>query len=569
MREEIISRIDIYEYIHRYVSLQQKGRGQYLGLCPFHGEKTPSFSVSTDKRFFHCFGCKASGDVIKFAMLFDNITFSEAIRKLGDECGIKVDSQRNSKFEKNKKFLEINALFTKICNELLYDPTCYYGLEYIKSRGIKDEIIQKYKLGYLPVNKFEIVVSQLTSSDFTQEDIIKSGILKVNSNNSLYSPFVGRIIFPIFDTFNNNVGFGSRIINNEKDKAKYLNSSDSDFFHKSELLYGIEHISGDLKMKQLDTIFVVEGYMDVISLANNGINNVVGVLGANLTQIQLKQLWKFNDKPTICLDCDSAGKLAMEKTSKMSLTLIEPSKTIFFLEMELCKDPDEFIKKYGSEEFLKMFQRKKTPLADYVYQTQTSDLSIDNPDEIVVLRQRLATICNEITNDALRNAYKSHFNKLFYSKKSSNFKNYDKKNVYQDKLRNAEVAVLSGTISQKKYSDIEEEICDILNTHKELLLDQPILDDFMRCKFVSKKAEKMRLEITKTIGDFCINNNNTVEKNKKTLEILLLSLEIRNVQNEISELKNENTSPELAELRLLQLKQYEMQLKTKLSSILI
>ncbi len=566
MKEEIISRIDIHEYINRYISLQQKGPGQYSGLCPFHNEKTPSFSVSTDKRFFYCFGCKASGDVITFVMLFDKVTFSEALRKLGDECGVTIESKKNNKVEKNKKFLEINALFTKICNELLYDPSCYYGLEYIRSRGIQDEIIQKYKLGYLPINKFEIVVLQLIKV-FSQEDIIKSGIIKFNSNNSLYSPFTGRVIFPIFDTFNNNVGFGSRVIKNDKAKAKYLNSSDSDFFHKSEILYGIEHLLGDSKMQEMDTVFVVEGYMDVISLANNGVTNAIGVLGANLTQMQLKQLWKFNNKPTICLDGDSAGKVAMERTAKMALTLIEPSKTIFFLEMELSKDPDEFIKKYGTEEFLKMFQRQKIPLADYVYQTQKSDLSIDNPDEVVVLRQRISTICNEITNDALRNAYKSHFNKLFYTKKSSDFKKYDKKSVYQDKLRNAEVAVLSGTISQKKYSNIEEEICNIINAHRELLLDQKILDDFMRCKFISAKADRIRLEITKTIPDIYTAHNNNVEENKKTLSILFLSLEVRNVQDEISILKDESIAH--AELKLLQLKQYEMQLKTKLSSILI
>ena len=183
------------------------------------------------------------------------------------------------------------------------------------------------------------------------------------------------------------------------------------------------------------------------------------------------------------------------------------------------------------------------------------------------IRKDVDVICNEITNDALRNAYKSHFNKLFYTKRSSDFKKYDKKSIYQDKLRNAEVAVLSGTISQKKYSNIEEEICNIINAHRELLLDQKILDDFMRCKFISAKADRIRLEITKTIPDIYTAHNNNVEENKKTLSILFLSLEVRNVQDEISILKDESIAH--AELKLLQLKQYEMQLKTKLSSILI
>jgi DNA primase len=562
MKDEIISRLDIHEYINRFVPLHQKAPGQYLGLCPFHNEKTPSFSVSTEKKFFHCFGCKASGDVIKFTMMIDNIPFAEAIKKLAQEIGITVRSIKNERFERNKQYIEVNSVFTKICNDLLYDKNASQGLEYIKKRGIKDELIHKYSLGYFPSHKSDEILKTLTD-DFSEDIILKSGVFKVGNNQKLYSPFFGRIIFPIFDSSKRNVGFGSRIITNDKDKAKYLNSSDSDFFHKSELLYGIEHMLGDQQLKATKTIFVVEGYMDVISLANNGITNAVGVLGANLAETQLKQLWRLTEKPTVCFDGDNAGRNAMARVAKIALPIIEPGKTVSFLEILLCKDPDEFITKYGSDEFLKMSEGQKVSLADYLYKIQASDLSLDDPDDVVVLRQRLTNICNEISNDALRNAYKSHFNKVFYTKKSPAYKNDGKKNYPQNKLYSSEITFLSGTTAQKKYTDIEEEICDIIAAQKILLLDQSILDEFMKCKFFSKKADNMRFELTKEIHPDHVPVDLNIDEKKKSLQKLFIFLEIRNVQDEISNLEDTN------EIQLLKLKQYEMELKNKLSSTLI
>ncbi len=562
MKDEIISRLDIHEYINRFVPLHQKSQGQYVGLCPFHNEKTPSFSVSTERKFFHCFGCKASGDVIKFTMMIDNIPFGDAIKKLSQEIGINLKSIKNEKFERNKQYIEVNSVFTKICSDFLYDTTTHQGLDYIKKRGIKDELIQKYKLGYFPNHKSDEILKML-SNEFSEDVILKSGVFRVGNNQKLYSPFFGRIIFPIFDTSNRNVGFGSRIITNDKDKAKYLNSSDSDFFHKSELLYGMEHMLGDQQLKATKTIFVVEGYMDVISLANNGITNAVGVLGANLAETQLKQLWRLTEKPTICFDRDNAGRNAMARVAKIALPIIEPCKTVSFLEILLCKDPDEFITKYGSDEFLKMSESQKASLADYLYKIQAADLSLDDPDDIVVLRQRLTNICNEISNDALRNAYKSHFNKVFYTRKSPGYKNDNRKNFPQNKLYSSEITFLSGTTAQKKYTDIEEEICDIIAAQKILLLDQSILDEFMKCKFFSKKAENMRLELTKEIHPDQVPVDFTIDEKKKSLQKLFIFLEIRNVQDEISNLEDTN------EIQLLKLKQYEMELKNKLSSTLI
>jgi DNA primase len=552
MKQEILAKVDIYNYISKTVNLQQKGRDQYLGLCPFHSEKTPSFSVSVDKKFFHCFGCKASGDVIKFVMLYDNLQYEEAIEKLAREAGIRVNG--GVSFNPNKVYIEINGRFSEVCGKFLRDKTFHYGMDYLIGRGLSHEVIDRFNLGYLPINKSEEVFKELLGG-FSQDDLFKSGLFKIGIGDKPYCQFNGRIIFPIADGKNSIVGFGSRVIN-EQSQPKYLNSSESDLFHKSELLYGFDKLYRDKQLKELKTAFVVEGYMDVISLANRGITNAVGVLGANLTSSQLKKLWTLTDKPTICLDNDSAGKAAMERIAMLAVKIIEPGKSISFLEINNCKDPDEFIKKYGYEYFIEHFNNSKLSLADYLYKCAASDLKLQDPDEVVVLRQRLKKICDEISNDLLRNEYRRHFNKLFYGGKAF-------KDRFKKKTLNDDICELKLT---QKYENDEEKICEIISKNSFILMNQEILDDLMSCKFTSAIAEGMRLKLTKNIDKIHVEDKDSdVEKTVKRLIILL---KIKNVQEEIVNLckKDINTN---VENQLLQLKQYEIQLKNKLSSTLI
>lgn len=554
MKQEILSRVDIYDYIGRVVNLQPKGRDQYLGLCPFHNEKTPSFSVNVEKKFFHCFGCKASGDVVKFVMLYDNLEYENAIEKLAAEAGIKVSS-RNSVINPNKVYIDINSKFSDLCHEILKDKTSFYGINYLRGRQLNDDMIDRYQLGYLPINRGEEVFNRLRE-EFPQEAIFKSGLFKFGTHDKPYCQFNGRIIFPIADSNNKIVGFGSRVIT-EDGKPKYLNSSDSDFFHKSELLYGLNKLYGDKALKETKTIFVVEGYMDVISLANHGITNSVGVLGANLATNQLKKLWSLTDRPTICFDNDAAGSAAMERIARLAVKVIEPGKSISFLKLQNCKDPDEFVKKYGSDGFLQNFRDNRVSLADYLYDIESEGLSLKDPDEVVVLRQRLAKISDEISNDVLRNEYKRHFNKVFYNKQS--FKNeFRKSQQISHDLKSIK-------ISQNVNND-EEKVCKLISDNSFLLMDQEILDDFMSCKFRDKLAEKMRFDLIKNIDQKYIEGKN--ENLEKNVKRLILSLKIRDISEEIAQLSREDMN-HTVENQLLQLKKYEIELKDKLSSTLI
>lgn len=551
MKQEIISRVDIQQYIGRFVSLKNKGGNQYIGLCPFHAEKTPSFTVSIDKKFFHCFGCKVSGDVIKFVMLYDNIQYENAIQKLASEFGVKI-SEKVIENNTYKQSIAINSRFAAICHELLFQNS--EGLDYIYSRGITENMIREYTIGYLPIDKSNEVF-KLLRNEFSEQEIYDSNLYKPGTKP--YCPFVSRIIFPIHDLSGNNVGFGSRVIDSNG-KPKYLNSSDSEIFHKSEILYGLNRISNNNQLKIIQTIFIVEGYMDVISLANQGITNCVGVLGANLTANQLQKLWKFTSKPTLCFDGDNAGITAMERAAKMSLSVISPGKTIMFLELKDCKDPDEYVRKFGFEAFLEYFYKHRISLSEYICKFESKDLHIENPDDTVVLRQRLFAISNEITNDVLRNEYKKYFNKLFYNKQSGKSEKI-KSNIFYD----TQLKFL------KKNDSITHEmkICSIISENKYLLMDQEILDNFMNCQFESEQAKAMRIELTREVNISCIDIIN--DETKKNLNSLFIALKIQSVQNEILKLQVIGMHSENVEKQLLHLKRYEIQLKKELSSTLI
>ncbi len=550
MKQEILTRINIHNYIGRFINLNQKGRDQYLGLCPFHHEKTPSFSVAVEKKFFHCFGCKVSGDVVKFVMLYDNLEYDKAIEKLATEAGIKT-VRKGAQLNPNKLYIEINSKFANICHSLLKDTNYHYGIDYLRSRQLKDEMIDRFQLGYLPINKSEEVFKNLLR-EFSQEDLFKSGLFKLGIRDKPYCQFNGRIIFPIIDTNKNIVGFGSRVLT-EEGKPKYINSSDSDFFHKSELLYGLNKIYGDKMLKDTKTVFVVEGYMDVILLANYEITNCVAVLGANLTTEQLKKLWTFIDRPTICFDNDSAGRAAMERIAKLALKVIEPGKSISFLELSSCKDPDEFVKKNGPDHFLQHFNNKRISLADYLYKSESNELSLQDPDEVVVLRQRLSKITDEIANDMLRNEYKRHFNKLFYSFKDDFRKNSAPRHD-----------IIKLKLSQKVGND-EERLCNIISKHQYLLMDQEMLDDFINCKFKSDVAENMRLQLTKKIDKGYVEERN--EEIVKQVKSLIIFLKIRDVQDEILRILRiyEDNMDINIETQIIELKKYEIQLQNKLS----
>ena len=343
--EEIRMRNDIVDVISGYVKLQRKG-SSYFGLCPFHNEKSPSFSVSPSKQMYYCFGCGAGGNVFTFLMEYENFTFVEALRMLADRAGVELPQIEYSKEAKEQAdlkatLLEVNKQAAKYYYYQLRQESGKQGMDYLKSRELSDETINKFGLGYS--DKFSNnLYRYLKSKKYSDEILRQSGLFNVDERNGMYDKFWNRVIFPIMDVNNRVIGFGGRVMGDAK--PKYLNSPETKIFDKSRNLYGL-NLARSSRKKNL---IICEGYMDVISMHQAGFNNAVASLGTALTSQQASLLKRYTDEVLIIYDSDEAGVKAALRAIPMLKTAGLSTKVI---NLKPYKDPDEFIKNMGKEAF--------------------------------------------------------------------------------------------------------------------------------------------------------------------------------------------------------------------------
>lgn len=339
--EEVKIRNDIADVISDYIQLKDAG-SNFKGLCPFHNEKTPSFNVNTSKQIYKCFGCGEGGDVISFIMKMENLDFIEAVRFLADRIGISINTNINektkAKFEKMKKFQEINIEAARFFYSCLINSE-NDGYKYLLKRGLDIKTIKKFGLGYSP-DSWDMLKNFLIKKGYTQEELFECGLLSMSKNNNYYDKYRNRVIFPIFDYKGNVIGFGGRVLDDSL--PKYLNSPDSELFNKRYNLYGL-----NLARKNLGTdkkIILVEGYMDMISMYQYGIKNIVATLGTALTSEQALLIKKFADEVVLSYDSDEAGI----KATLRAIEIIEKNGIkATILDLKEYKDPDEFIRAKG------------------------------------------------------------------------------------------------------------------------------------------------------------------------------------------------------------------------------
>lgn len=342
--EIIKSQLPISRVIGEYVVLKGNGT-RYTGLCPFHGEKTPSFSVDDEKGFYYCFGCKATGDVIRFIQEQMKLDPIDACRYLAERYKIDISESIAYPTAKGAQVYDILRDATAIFHSLLFRHTP--SKDYLKNRGVNKEAVETFMLGYAP--KSNLVYERLKQK-YTDNALLKSGVIVKGEDGRVYSRFRDRIIFPIINQVGKVVGFGGRAMGNSP--AKYLNSSESPFFKKGELLYSLNHCKNYLKEKKY--IIVVEGYMDVVSLSIAGIHNVVATLGTACTEKHAQLLKRYTNEVILCYDSDSAGINAALKAVDV-LSPVIPIVRVCLLSEGL--DPDDYVKKYGAEEFRILIER--------------------------------------------------------------------------------------------------------------------------------------------------------------------------------------------------------------------
>jgi len=360
--EELKYKCDIVEVISQYVPLQKKG-GRYFGCCPFHNEKTPSFCVNNG--WYHCFGCGASGDVVKFVMEMESVSFYDAVKILADKVGlqlpeVKLDPQYAQKKEHGdvlKQLMRDAARYYR--NNLLDEKKGNDARDYLHNRGLDDEIAKRYGLGLSLDN--ESMVGYMRRKGYSLKDLEECGL--VGNAQRPYDAFANRIIVPIMDSMSNVIAFGGRIYHGEKDVAKYKNSTNTTLFDKGRTIYGINFIKRDKKMNGVayKELILVEGYMDVISLGASGIKNAVACMGTALTDGQARELSRMTENLYVCYDGDGAGKKATIRNVDILAKFVQNVRVI---SLDEGKDPDETVREGGAEAFLKK-QKEALPVIEY------------------------------------------------------------------------------------------------------------------------------------------------------------------------------------------------------------
>lgn len=344
--DEILNAADIVDVLSKYIRLQRSG-ANFRAVCPFHEEKTPSFMVSPKKQIYHCFGCGAGGNALKFVMDFGKLSFIEAIKELAKEYGISLPTQSDQKQEENEEYYQITSLAAKYYSENLLNTKVYKtGDEYLKKRKISLNSYKSFNLGYSPQGSSGKLIDYFKKNKVDQNKAIELGILGKSEDGRIYERFSGRLIFTIFSATGREIAFAGRILEDRKDTGKYVNSPENPIYHKGKVLYGLSHAKEEIR--RLDYAVLVEGYLDVITLHQNGIKNVVAVSGTSLTEEQVRLLSRFTKNFYLIFDSDSAGYKAAMRSIEV---LLKQNVNIKIVNLPEGEDPDSFVRERGKSFF--------------------------------------------------------------------------------------------------------------------------------------------------------------------------------------------------------------------------
>jgi len=399
--DQLLNRIDIVDLIDGYVPLKKAG-ANYKANCPFHGEKTPSFTVSPSKQFYHCFGCGVNGTAISFLMEYDHMEFREAIEKLASSAGLEIPSeaQQYEKKVTSSQGIDLYQLMNQVSdyyqNQLRHHSSKQEAIDYLKKRGLSGEIAKRFGLGFAP-DGWDNLMSEHGVTSSAQKALLDTGMLTQNEKQRVYDRFRHRIMFPIEDHRGRTVGFGGRVLGDGE--PKYLNSPETPIFHKGSELYGLFAARGGIK--EADGVLVVEGYMDVVALAQAGINNAVATLGTATTPMHLQRLFRHTPNLTFSFDGDRAGKAAAWKALETCLPLLQDGLQISFLFLPDGEDPDTMVKKVGKEGFEKLIQ-EATPLPEFLIESLKQKADIDRLDGRAKLAKLAKAMISQMPKGILR-----------------------------------------------------------------------------------------------------------------------------------------------------------------------
>jgi DNA primase len=413
--DDLLGRTDIVEVVGSRLKLKKTGKN-FSALCPFHNEKSPSFSVSPDKQFYYCFGCGAGGNALSFVMDFERLDFPQAVEELARQAGVDVPreearpgSRQASQPRKDNPLyalLEQAAAFYR--QQLRHHPKREVAVGYLKQRGLTGQIAKRYDVGFAPPG-WDNLMGHLTTDTTEVKALIEAGLVVENPDSGKrYDRFRNRIIFPIRDSRGRTLGFGGRVLGD--DKPKYLNSPETPVYHKGQELYGL--YEARQANRQLDDVVVVEGYMDVIALAQHGVTNAVATLGTATTEDHLKRLFRIVNSVVFCFDGDRAGVQAAWRALNVCLPVMEDGRHVRFMFLPEGQDPDSLIRSEGQDAFRARMVQQAQPLTDYLFRHLSEEASPDSLEGKAHLATLALPLIEQVPGSMLRRLLRQQLEKL-------------------------------------------------------------------------------------------------------------------------------------------------------------
>ena len=395
--DELRRRTSLSQIVGRHVKLTRKGN-RFLGLCPFHNEKSPSFNVRDDEGFYHCFGCGASGDAISFLREKEGLGFMDAVRQLADQAGLEVPAQTPQDPQeverRNKTMVVLDEAARQFQSALMSGDNP--ARDYLKTRGLTKDAVETFRLGFAPRSG---LIDALARFGHEKDDLIEAGLARVSDRDqSLYEMFRHRLMFPITDNRGQVIAFGARALDDEQ-QPKYLNSAETKTFQKKHVLYGMA--LARVGVKQGKPLVVAGGYMDVIAIHQSGAAAAVAPLGTALTEEQIRLLWRMDDRPILCFDGDKAGKAAALKALIRSLPLLEPGKTLRLTLMPEGVDPDDLIQSEGADAFTRLLDQSQS-WVDGLWDGVSAQFQLNDAADRAAFWSQIRSYVREISNGQMR-----------------------------------------------------------------------------------------------------------------------------------------------------------------------
>ena len=524
LKEEIRAANDIVDVISQYVTLRRSGRN-YFGLCPFHREKSPSFSVSPDRQYFHCFGCHKGGDVFTFVSEIERLSFKETVEFLAERGHVTLPTVENEGFNEKQylkdRMYQVNIEATKFFHERLYQPLAKIAQNYVKERKLDNSTLKAFKIGYS--GEYNELYKHLKSKGFKDNEILATGLVNRNDRGEFIDRYRKRLMFPIMTVSGKVVAFGGRRLDNNEKTAKYINSNENLIYSKKQHLFAL-NIAKQSDSKQL---ILVEGYMDAISLHQRGIHNVVASLGTALTEEQGRLLRRYSEQVLMSYDSDGAGQEAIMRGLEILQNQGVDARVI---QMDGAKDPDEYIIKYGSERF-NLLAKNAISLVEFKVKMLRKKYDLENATDKVRFLKEITKILSEVENKIEREIYIDKIAEQYGISKEAIYVEVNKETY---KNRNNDTKLLNKSVPKEKDNN-QEEISEATLKREKMILyllinyyEEAIID--ITSNIVK---EDFKLPINQKIFEIITEGK---EKDKDVILKNLANIENQEMQSQISEI---------------------------------